>query len=246
MICKKCGAELGDDIKFCPQCGEKITKTRNKKSKKSVSELISEGERVSDNITLCSDGKYRWVYKMSIIKNPTIFILVWKIFFFIILGIFSITMISDWINWDDFFPDRLLTNLKVFGIILAVMTAIIFISILIYAAYMGGKYVVVFEMDESGVNHKQIDWQAKKAAKLSALTFASGAAAGNITTMGVGLNSVRSEMYSDFSKVRKVKAIPRRNVIKVNEKFGHNQVYAAAEDFEFVKGFILSHCTNLK
>lgn len=246
MICKKCGAQLDDGIKFCPQCGEKIAQPKTGSDKKTVPELISEGERVSDNITLCPDGKYRWVYEMSLIKNPTIFLTVWKIFFFIITGIFGIIIISDWINWDDFFPDRLLGSLKVFVIFIAGMTVLVWVSCLIYAASMGGKYVVIFEMDEQGVNHKQVVWQAQKAAKLSALTTASGAASGNLTTMGVGLNSVRSEMYSEFSKVRKVKVCPRRHLIKVNERLGHNQVYAAPQDFDFVKEYILSHCTNLK
>ena len=246
MICKKCGSKLDDEIRICPQCGTKVSRESKKTGKKTVAEFISEGESVSGNITLCSDGKYRWVYEMSLIKNPTIFLTVWKIFFFIITGIFGIIIISDWINWDDFFPDKLLESLKVYALFLAGMSVLVFVSCLIYAASMGGKYVVIFEMDDKGVNHKQVDWQAEKAAKISALTTASGAAAGNITTMGVGLNSVRSEMYSDFSKVRKVKAYPRRHLIKVNEPLGHNQVYASGEDFDFVKDFIISRCTNLK
>ena len=35
-------------------------------------------------VTQCEDGKYRWSYAMSLYKNPTIFLLVWKIFFFIL------------------------------------------------------------------------------------------------------------------------------------------------------------------
>ena len=73
-----------------------------------------------------------------------------------------------------------------------------------------------------------------------------GAASGRIGTVGAGMNAQRTEMYSDFSKVRKVKAYPRRDLIKVNERFGHNQVYAAKEDFVFVKDYIVSHCLNIK
>ena len=60
------------------------------------------------------------------------------------------------------------------------------------------------------------------------------------------MNATRTEMYSDFSKTRKVKSYPRRNLIKVNGLLSRNQVYAMSEDFEFVKDYIISHCENLK
>ena len=53
-------------------------------------------------------------------------------------------------------------------------------------------------------------------------------------------------MYSEFDKVRKVKSYPRRGLIKVNERFSHNQVYVFSEDFDFVNDYIISHCKNLK
>lgn len=218
---------------------------KTKAAQTSVDELINNGERISSNITLCSDGKYRWVYEMSLIKNPTIFLTVWKIFLFIFIGIFAFVSVIELIASNDFFPDGLLGNLKVFGIIFLGMTVLTWLGCLIYALKMGGKYVVVFEMDEKGVNHKQIDWQAEKARRLSAATTVAGIAAGSLTAAGIGLTASRTEMYTEFSAVRRIKAYPRRNVIKLNERLEHNQVYAADEDFEFVKSFIVSHCTNL-
>ena len=47
-------------------------------------------------------------------------------------------------------------------------------------------------------------------------------------------------MYSEFGKVRSVKACRRRNLIKVNEVLNHNQVYAEKEDFDFVLNYISS------
>ena len=55
--------------------------------------------------------------------------------------------------------------------------------------------------------------------------------------------------YTDdemFSRVRRLKAFPRRGLIKVNAPFSRNQVYAAPEDFAFVREYIESHCNNLK
>ena len=238
MICRNCGAEIRDTAAFCEACGEPVMPVSA--PQQGSSPLFTE------KVTYCPDGKYRWVYKMSILKNPTIFLMVWKIFFFIIIGIFCLVMFFDWLEWDDFFPDRLLSDLKVMGIFIGGMTALTFISCVIYAAYMGGSYIVEFEMDEHGVVHRQIPAQAAKAQRLARATTLAGAASNNLTTAGIGINSARTEMSSDFSKVKKVKAYPRRNVIKVNETLGHNQVYAKAEDFDLVKDFIIAHCPNLK
>ncbi|MBQ9472148.1 MAG: hypothetical protein IJU73_03275, partial [Ruminococcus sp.] len=121
------------------------------------------------------------------------------------------------------------------------MTVLCALGYLLYAAIMGGKYIVMFEMDDKGVNHKQLPKQAKKAEWISLLTVLAGLASRNPTTVGVGLISARSEMYTRFGNVRKIKAYPNRDLIKLNERLMHNQVYAAKEDFEFVYGYIKDH-----
>ena len=54
------------------------------------------------------------------------------------------------------------------------------------------------------------------------------------------MNGARTEMYSEFGKVRSVKACRRRNLIKVNGLLNHNQVYTEKEDFDFVLNYISS------
>ena len=95
---------------------------------------------------------------------------------------------------------------------------------------------------ENGILHKQLPRQVKKAQAIGIVTALMGAASGNLTTIGVGLNaSANTEMYSEFAKVRSVKPYPRRNLIKVNQTFGKNQVYADNADFSFVLDYIRSH-----
>ncbi len=200
---------------------------------------------VTERVTLCEDGKYRWRYDVNLFKNPTIFWLVWKILLFSFLAIFLFVFVSDAINWG-LGAEIIIRNLKFLAYFLIGMTAVTALGYSVYAAIMGGKYCVVFEMDEVGINHRQTENQAKKAKKLGAVTAAAGAAAGSFSAMGVGINSTRTEMYSEFAGVKRVKAYPRRNLIKVNGTLSHNQVYAVPEDYEFVKSFIISHCTNLK
>ncbi len=204
---------------------------------------MAEGEKVSQNIVLCADGKYRWTYEMSLYRNPAIFLLVWKIFFFIFSAIFACILIADVINWGT---KNIIGFLKFFFYFLIGMTVVIGLGYLIYAVIMGGKYSMLFEMDEDGINHKQMPNQAKKAKAVSSLTVLAGLFSGKVTTVGVGINAARSEMYSDFSKVQKVIADPDTNLIKVNELLSHNQIYTETEDFDFVLKYITSHCPNLK
>jgi hypothetical protein len=201
---------------------------------------------IDDRARRGSDGKFRWIYEMNLFTELTVFFLVWKIFFFILIGIFAVTTVVDMIEWVNYFPERFLDSLRVFGWFLLGMTVVVTLGYLLYAAIMGGKYVVKFELDEAGVLHQQIESQAKKAKRIGQATALLGAARGSMTTVGVGLTSQRSEMYSDFSRVRRVKTYKRRRLIKVNGVLQHNQVLTHPDDFDFVADFIRAHCPNLK
>ena len=270
--CSNCGYELREGAKFCEKCGEAViapadseisgneildetpdtekkiepeTPEKPKRKRRKTAEKPIEAEKISENITHFSDGTYRWRYDMSLFKNPTIFLLIWKIFFFIILGIFTFIFFVS-LGQKNFFWEGFLNWLKPFGIALGVMTGVVLLGYLLYAAIMGGKYCVEFEMNEKGIMHKQTDSQAKKAKKLAALTAIAGAASRRPTTVGVGINAARTERYTEFEKVRKVQIGKVFKVIKIREFLSTNHVYTEKEDFEFVKEFIISHCPNLK
>lgn len=247
MNCPACGSEVPENAKFCQKCGAKIERAEEsdaaekpkRKRKPTAQRMMKEGEMVSPNIVYCQDGKYRWIYEMSLLKNPTIFILLIKIFFFVLLGIFVFMIIADAINgYLD--GELILNDLKLMGIVFGIMLVLAVLGYLLYAAIMGGKYCAMFEMDEEGVNHKQLPRQMKKAQAISALTTLAGLLSGNPTTVGVGLTSARNEMYTEFCRVRSVRPYPRRHLIKVNEFLGKNQVYAEKEDYDFVLEYISS------
>ncbi len=202
-------------------------------------------ETQNDRVTLCPDGKYRWTYEMSLFKNPTVFLLITKIFFFIFVGIFAFITVLDLIG-GDFEWGIFLSTAKIFGIVILGALVVITLGYLVYAAVMGGKYIVEFEMDERGVNHRQTESQAVKARKIGRAAAIGGLASGRFSVAGAGIAAQRTEMYSEFSKVKKVKAYPRRCLIKVNETLGHNQVYVRKEDFDFVFNYITDRCQNLK
>lgn len=250
-FCPHCGNPIDEGAVFCGNCGCKLEAQPNPQPEQAPTrqyeqpELqhpqppFSVGQQVTPNITLGGDGKYRWIYEMSLFRNPTIFLLVWKIFLIITLGIFLFAMLMDAINgYMDL--ERLLLDLKIIAYVFIGVTALVAISCLIYAAIMGGKYIVLFTMDEHGINHAQIPTQAKKARNIAAAAFLIGAASGSFGGMAGGLAAANTEMYTSFAKTRKVRFYPRRETIKIRQTLSHNQIYAKPEDFDFVQSYILA------
>ncbi len=196
-------------------------------------------------VQLCADGKYRWVYEMNMVTNPTIFLTVFKIFFYIILagwigfGLFLYIIHGDWAGFLGMGKSML--------IVLAVMAVLTLLGVLVLAALYGGKYVVLFEMDEEQVKHIQLPRQVRKAQAVSMLTTLVGIASKNPTVAGAGLLSAgRNISISEFKNVRRVKARRALHLIKVNQFLNKNQVYVPGEDFDFVYDYIKSRCPNAK
>ena len=196
-------------------------------------------------VRLCADGKYRWVYEMHLLKNPTIFLTTLKVML-ISVGIVGLFMLAVTAFEGDLTMEWFQSWLKLMGIVLGIFIGLAIISILIMAAILG-TYVVLFEMDEKEVVHIQMPRQVKKAEVIGLITALVGAMAKSPTTMGAGmLAASKTKSTSVFANVRRVKARRRFNLIKVNQLFDKNQVYVADEDFDFVYNFIKSRCINAK
>ena len=195
-------------------------------------------------IRLCEDGKYRWVYEMNMFRNPTILFTVAKVLGGVILGLWLFGLIlmlfeGDW--------DAMLGMTKVLGIVMGVMAVLTILGYLVVCWMYHGKYIVLFEMDEKSVKHIQLPRQFKRAQAMGLITALVGLAAKRPTTAGAGLlAATKQASTSEFQHVRKVKAYPRRHLIKVNQPLSKNQVYVEAEDFDFVLDWIRTRCPKLK
>ncbi|MCR4724602.1 MAG: hypothetical protein K5772_04090 [Clostridia bacterium] len=196
-----------------------------------------EGKKVSENVYLCPDGIYRWVYEFPMVKNPTILITVWKVL--LVSCAICLVLVGVPLLFTDG-PESLLGLGKGFGAALLVLLPLSILGYLLVAAAYGGKYMVLFEMDETKVRHIQMEKQVKKAQAMGWLTAMAGLAAGSLSAAGSGLlASSKSVSTSVFADVKQVKADRAMHVIRVNQLLEHNQVYANGADFDFVLNYIL-------
>lgn len=222
MKCSSCGRDVDVAAQFCDGCGDRLVKPQNL--------------RADEN------GVYRWMFEFSLWKNPLILQILLKMFFWISLGValllFAVTI-------GDGFTAALKAGAQVFLITCAVTEGLSLLGYAAYALFMGGKYLVLFEMDDKGVTHRQMNRQFKKAQGLALLTALMGAGTGNLSMQGLGINNyVKSGMHSDFAKVKSLQIIRRRNTVKLNSALNYNQVYAEDGDFDFVVSYLRAHCKN--
>ena len=203
-------------------------------------------DKTDNRVRLYPDGKYRWVYEVSMLKNPSIMADVFKV-----LGI-SMLVVWLWLfcvavnAYDGDLSLESLWNLSsVFLLLAIVLSAIGCIAYLIVAWYYGWKYVVLFTMDKKEVVHQQMPHQVEKAQLLGALTALVGGAAGKSGMVGTGLLAAsHTTSTSTLVNVKRLVPVRRRNLIKVNQLLHKNRVYVPDEDFAFVYDFLCQYCTN--
>lgn len=169
-------------------------------------------------------GAYHWSYELSLLKNPTILKMLWKIFFWVIFGVWAFICVVDlfdgnmtWRNWVNMS--------QTFIVLVLGFEILVALGYFVYAMIVGFKYCVDFTMDERGVVHKQ---QTRQYRKIKSI-------------LCQPKMIVRQSMSSTWNAVRSVEIIRRHEVIKVNETLNKNQVYVPQDDFDFVKNFILAH-----
>ena len=196
-----------------------------------------EGQKITENIWLCPDGVYRWVYEYPMLKNPTILFTVWKVL--LLSCAICVVLVGVPLMFTEG-PSALLGLGKSLGGAALILLPLSILGYVILAASYGWKYMVLFEMDDEEVRHIQMKKQFKKAEAMGWLTAMAGLAAGNLTAAGSGLLAAsKSRSVSVFAHVKKVEPNKALHVIRISEALEHNQVYADGEDFDFVLNYIL-------
>ena len=240
MFCANCGNSLPEDAKFCDKCGAAVETAEATVEIAKVKQEEPDGVHVTENIIMGTDGKLHWYYEFKLLRNPTILKLLWKIFFWIFIALWTfisvINIFEGHFNMKDFIDVS-----KVFILVLLGFEALVAVGYFIYASLQGFRYCVMFEMDDEGVKHTQMPKQFKKAQAMAAITMFMGAASGKPGVVGTGmLAASKLSMVSHWNSVKSVEIDARHNVIKVNERFNKNQVYAEDVDFQYVENYIKS------
>ena len=191
---------------------------------------------MSENIKKCDDGTYRWAYEFNMLKNPISLLTVLKIFLLVLVGmwiIFGLFRIGD-----DGFVGAFVAQTKELLIPAAILFGLSIVGYIILACIYGWKYCVLFEMNETGIRHIQMEKQYKKAQALGWLTAMAGAAAGKPGVMGTGLlAATKNEQATEFSKVKRLRTFRAFHTIKLDSPLNHNQIYAEPEDYDFVLNY---------
>ena len=199
----------------------------------------------SKNIMMCPDGKYRWVYELDMYKSSVIIKEVWRAM--LIAGVIVLAFLFVINIMDNDLMEALEFVAQAAAVLFGIFLVLSIIGYLVFAFIIGGKYCVVFEMDDAGVNHKQHEKHVKKAQLIGAITMLAGAARGSLNMVGTGvLAAARTSMYTDFDAVKELEILPKERLIRVNETLSRNQVYAEDEDFAFVASYIQARCRNAK
>lgn len=195
-------------------------------------------EDPGERVTLCPDGKYRWLYERSLLRDLSVLFTVLKIFLAIaaVMGVIAFIINLS----DNDAGEALRIALEMVGIMLLIMIPLSILGYFVYAAMMGWKYCVVFTLDENAVVHEQYEPQAEKAKLISGLGTVVGAASGRATLAGVAAMSARTTMCTRLKDARTLRMDRRKNTIHVNM----NEVYAKDEDLDMVWDFLVAHCPD--
>lgn len=208
-------------------------------------EMTCNNEIDAERVTLCPDGKYRWVYEYPMMKHPVLFLTILKVIA-ISFAVPGLIVFFSAIGREGVI-EALLSALKMYVLVLAIGCVLSLVAYLTVSAGYGWKYIVVFVMDEEGIEHIQQPKQFEKAQAIGAVTALAGGFTGNAGRTGQGiLTATHGSLSSRFSAVKKIKGMPNAHVIKVNSLFSKNQVYVKEEDYGFVWEYITKRCPNAK
>ena len=182
------------------------------------------------------DGKLRWSYAINLWRQPILLYPLVKIMaVFLVIVVISATATAGVAGLLWALAGGSAFTLTVVGL-----------TYLIMALVHRGRYVILFEMDETGVLHQTEPRQNKKARSLGVAAILIGRASGIRTISDVGVNAGGSVFYSRFAQVKTVKAVRKYDLIRVNAPFVWNQIYASPEQYGFVWEYITSRCKGAK
>lgn len=190
------------------------------------------------------NGTYVWQYRMSMFRNPTILITFAK-FMSLTLFIcwFMLSLIAVFTEgWKGVWGITQLT-----GIGAAIFAGLTLIAYPLLALFYGGSYDVEFTLSEKELVHRQTKKQFRQAQKLGCALAVVSIFARRPAGVGQSMMvAAHNKSTTTLKNVTEIRGKRRRGVIYVNQRFNHNEVYVAPEDYNFVFNFLCAHCPKAK
>lgn len=234
MFCNHCGKEVPENARFCSSCGAKIMAEQPAQmpGPTLAPRMLPRG------IFLGRDGKYRWTYAVNSWTNGAMLATILKF----TLGVFVfLILLMFFINLGNGAEESIRSLLSFLPIGLACTVGLMLVGYVLMALINGGRYQVIFTMDNEQIVHAQAKKQAETWRKIAAADFF---LTGDITTE---LAACASEKFVSCYKDVKTVCIQRKNdLIRLNEVLVKNQIYAAPEQYDFVLNYIVPRCANAK
>ena len=239
-----CNSEMPGNYGNCSECGAGLQCGRENGDLLKTVENYDPAIRVSPGLIQGADKIIRWVYELNMWKNPVILFTVWKVLLLASL-VPALLMLTLTLFDGDGLIAAFTIFIYIFSLSVGAITALLVIAYPLVAFLNGGKYCVIFEMDELGIRHIQMKKQYKKARIIAAITTVAGIMSGSAQAAGAGmLAGSRRELQSEFAKVKRLIIDETRNTIILEGRYFQNQVYVEKADFAYVCDYIASRCRN--
>lgn len=195
-------------------------------------------------ILLCSDDKYRWLYKINLFKDTLIPLTVFKIFalscfapvlLLLVLSIFEGNFTRDWFMF-----------IKVYLLLISIFTVLLLFSYyLVYIPIRGGKYFVMYELDDNNIKFIESKKNSDKMIWLNGIGIFAGLVSGNLGVAGANMISAsRKQMNTKMKNVKKI-VVYKSNVMKlISNDMTRNLIYYTAENKDFIINFMKNNCNQ--
>jgi len=187
-------------------------------------------------------GEYRWTHDVNLWTDTLIPLTVLKILVASALAPALLILLISVFEGNA--SEGLRAFTIVFGVTAGILLALFIVAYPVFLLVKGGRYAVLFALDDKGINHVEMPATTRRSDLLNWVGIIAGAAAGNPTVTGANLLALsRKQLYSAFKNVRKVVVYERRNVLKlICSDMTRNLVYTQPSDFDLVKTLVLDRC----
>ncbi len=199
-------------------------------------------ERLSEYLTR-HGREYRWLHDVSLWRETMLPIMLFKIILLAALFPALVLLIIE--TLDGSFVQGLRASTQVYTIVAGILLGLFIIAYPLYILVSGGRYSILFEMDDKGIDHVQMPARGVDRTDLLARAgFVAGLASGNLSAAGASVLALsRKRMHTSFSNVRKIIIYERKQVIKlISRDMTRNLIYSEVKDFALIKDLMLERC----